>query len=104
MGQGFRDAESAEYFRRGGNCAADRNRAQRIATVWGCATIRNSSRRLANKRQQQGGLQTAKTRVVEHKGRDAPAVVFRPTLLAPRCLRRDSFRSLCIPDGMQFEK
>lgn len=67
-GKGCSGRRIAGIFSSGRQFAADRNRAQRIATV---LAVRDNPQRFEtarNKRQQQGGLQTAKTRVVEHKG------------------------------------
>ena len=48
--------------------AADRNRAQRIATVSGRRDNPQQFETDRNRRQQQGGSQAAKNPVVEHKG------------------------------------
>ena len=53
---------------------ADRNRAQRIATVSGGRNNPQQFETDRNRRQQQGGSQAAKNLVVEHKGSVEPGV------------------------------
>ena len=67
-GKGFSGRRIAGIFSSGRQFAADRHRAQRIATVLEVRDNPPQFETARNKRQQQGGLQTPKTRVVEHKG------------------------------------
>jgi hypothetical protein len=80
---------------------ADRNRAQRSATVSGGRNNPQQFETDRNRRQQQGESQAAKNLVVEHKGRDARLVFLWVYLLSRRCFRRDAFRFKRIPHGMQ---
>jgi len=62
---------------------ADRNRAQRSATVSGGRNNPQQFETDCNRRQQQGESQAAKNLVVEHKGRDARVVFLWVYLFVP---------------------